>query len=177
MTKVVSRDDMNDNCQIGLLNPKNTGNVGDIIRATGCFGGGTIWYTGTRYERAHRFADAATKHLPSVALKPTEQLIDACPAGFRKVAIELVVGAIPLTEYQHPAQAYYIFGPEDSSLDQATVDACDDVVYIPSAACLNLAASVNVLLYDRSVKLGLFSASDDLVVASRDNRNRLISRA
>ncbi|MFH7439550.1 TrmH family RNA methyltransferase, partial [Pseudomonas syringae pv. tagetis] len=52
----------------------------------------------------------------------------------------------------HPDRALYIFGPEDGSLDQEIPDWCEDVVYIPTEGCMNLAATVNVVLYHRMAK-------------------------
>lgn len=49
-------------------------------------------------------------------------------------------------------RALYIFGPEDGSLDKEIRDWCEDVVYIPTTGCMNLAATVNVVLYDRLAK-------------------------
>lgn len=60
--------------------------------------------------------------------------------------------ARPLPEYTHPDRALYIFGPEDGSLDKEIRDWCEDVVYIPTTGCMNLAATVNVVLYDRLAK-------------------------
>ena len=68
------------------------------------------------------------------------------------VAIEVHPDARPLTEYQHPERAFYIFGPEDGSLDKDIRDWCEDVIYIPTNGCMNLAATVNVVLYDRMAK-------------------------
>lgn len=67
----------------------------------------------------------------------------------------------------------------DASLPAEVVQAADDVVYIPTVGCMNLAATVNVLLYDRLAKLGPaagIQAGDALIMASRDNRNRLVRR-
>ena len=74
------------------------------------------------------------------------------PLGCIPVAVELVDGARPLPEYTHPDRALYIFGPEDGSLDKEIRDWCEDVVYIPTTGCMNLAATVNVVLYDRLAK-------------------------
>lgn len=161
------------NCQIGIENPKGVDNVGAVLRAAGCFAASHVHYSGTRYDRAVKFAEAAAKHLDQVTLLKADDLLVACPAGYSKVAVELAVGATPLTEFKHPEKAYYLFGPEDGSLSQATIDACDHVVYIPATNSLNLAASVNVLLYDRALKAATFPPSDELVLNSRDNRNRL----
>lgn len=162
-----------DKAVVGIENPKNVGNVGNVLRACGCFGASAVLYTGDRYERANRFADAASKHLGEVSLSKVDTLLSAAPVGHTIVGVELVVGAMPLTAYDHPEHAYYIFGPEDASLDQAAIDGCDEVIYIPAAHCLNLAASVNVVLYDRAVKAARFTPSDELIKGSRDNRNRL----
>lgn len=162
-------------CHIALQNPKGVDNVGYVIRAAGCFAASHVHYSGDRYDRAARFSGATAKHLDNVSLHKAESLLDACPEGFTKVAVELVLGAEPLTEFKHPEKAFYIFGPEDGSLDQTTVNACDHVVFIPATNSLNLAASVNVLLYDRSAKSAAMGTNDDLVRSSRDNRNRLVA--
>jgi hypothetical protein len=55
-----------------------------------------------------------------------------------------------LGEFVHPPRALYVFGPEDGSLDRGLLAACHRFVQIPSRSCLNLAAAVNVVLYDRA---------------------------
>jgi len=91
------------------------------------------------------------------------------------VCIELVEGASSLLEFQHPQNAFYIFGPEDGTLDQAIIDAADSVVYIPTIGCLNLAATVNVVLYDRLAKSAKppMGMGDELIRQSRDANNRV----
>ena len=68
------------------------------------------------------------------------------------VAVELREGSTPLTFFEHPEKAVYVFGPEDGSLRPVQMRECYQFVVIPSAHCLNLAAAVNVVLYDRRVK-------------------------
>ena len=53
------------------------------------------------------------------------------------------------------------------------IDRADAVVYIPSKSCLNLAASVNVVLYDRLAKSGTQFQGDDLILQARDQNNRI----
>ena len=77
------------------------------------------------------------------------------------MAIELVEGARPLTTYKHPARAFYIFGPEDGTLKKNVTNFCDDVIYIPTEGCMNLAATVNVVLYDRLAKGDNYSHHQD----------------
>lgn len=74
------------------------------------------------------------------------------PVGAVPVAVDLVEDAVSLTAYQHPQQAFYIFGPENGTLRQETLGWCRDRVMIPTKMCMNLAATVNVVLYDRMAK-------------------------
>lgn len=164
---------------IGLENPKGTVNVGAVLRAVGCFSADGVFYTGLRYDYAARHCTDTKQMAQKIPLKKVDSLLDAkslLPEGTQLVAVELVVGATPLMEFEHPEQAFYVFGPEDSSLPKALVRAADAVVYVPTIGCMNLAASVNVLLYDRLAKRGLSQGSmqgDELIKASRDNKNRL----
>ena len=59
---------------------------------------------------------------------------------------------MPLHTFKHPQRAFYIFGPEDGSLRANVTDWCEDIIYIPTHGCMNLAATVNVVLYDRLAK-------------------------
>ncbi|WP_218353077.1 RNA methyltransferase [Alteromonas lipotrueiana] len=156
---------------IGLSNPKSAVNVASVLRAAGCYGASSVFYTGERYRRAKEFnADTKAMHklIPTIGVDSLAQVI---PAGATTVAVELVEGAQPLPAYQHPANAFYVFGPEDGSLSQHDLQWCDEVVYIPTKGCMNLAATVNVVLYDRLAK-SAYDAGDDLIIASRDRNNR-----
>lgn len=79
-------------------------------------------------------------------------LHDAIPFDCVPVAVDLVEGARALHEYVHPERAFYIFGPEDGTLGKPVLEWCRDVIYIPNNYCMNLAATVNVVLYDRMIK-------------------------
>jgi tRNA(Leu) C34 or U34 (ribose-2'-O)-methylase TrmL len=65
----------------------------------------------------------------------------------------------------------YVFGPEDGTISQAVIDKADAVVYIPTNGCMNLAATVNVLLYDRLAKSAIAIGDDELIRKSRDTNN------
>lgn len=70
------------------------------------------------------------------------------------VAVELVPGAESLVDFEHPENAIYVFGPEDGSLTSVTLRHCHRFVKIPTRHCVNLAAAVYLVLYDRMVKSG-----------------------
>jgi tRNA C32,U32 (ribose-2'-O)-methylase TrmJ len=89
------------------------------------------------------------RHLPLLQVADLHEVI---PFDCVPVAVELVDRATPLTEYKHPERAFYVFGAEDATLGERVLSWCRDVVYIPTNGCLNLAACVNVVLYDRQSK-------------------------
>jgi len=141
---------------IGLYNPKGPENVGAIMRAAGCYGVNSVFYTGKRYERAAEFrTDTKQVHL-QLPLIGVDDLQSVIPFGCTPVAIEIHPDAKPLTEYTHPERAFYIFGPEDGSLKKNVTSWCKDIIYIPTHGCMNLAATVNVVLYDRMLKASGF---------------------
>ena len=93
--------------------------------------------------------------------------------GTQIVCVEFAENATPLPEFQHPDNALYIFGPEDGTINQNIIDKADAVVYIPTKSCMNLAATVNVLLYDRLSKSSLSLESNQLIRENRDINNHL----
>ncbi|WP_340677389.1 RNA methyltransferase [Paraglaciecola sp.] len=158
---------------IGLVNPKSPENMGSVLRAAGCYQVSSIHYTGTRYDRARQFVtDTKNRYLNITPTHVDDLIAIAKQQKLKTVAVELVVGAIPLPDFDHPPQALYLFGPEDGSIDQAILDHCDAIVYVPTIGCMNLAATVNVLLYDRMSKQPNIEFGDDLILASRDTNNR-----
>ncbi|WP_025822534.1 TrmH family RNA methyltransferase [Shewanella marina] len=162
---------------IGLTNPKSPTNVGGVMRASGCYQVDEVRYTGKRYDLALRnmtqYNTDTHNAKETIAKVCVADLLDELEDDIAVVCVDLVVGAIPLPQFEHPAKAIYIFGPEDGTISQAVIDRADSVVYVPTVGCMNLAASVNVLLYDRLAKSSQTLASDDLIKQSRDTNNRV----
>lgn len=161
---------------IGLSNPKTPTNVGAVMRAAGCFLADAVFYTGHRYKTAAQFHTDTQNAASTIPLKSVDCLLDSIPESVQVVCVELVEGATPLPEFQHPDKAFYIFGPEDGSIKQAVVNKADAVVYIPTKGSLNLAQTVNVVLYDRMAKAGFTRVGDDLIRETRDGNNKLKCR-
>lgn len=157
---------------IGLVNPKSPENVGMVMRAAGCYEANKVFYTGVRFDRARQFFTDTKNMHEKIPLQRAEDLLVTVPEGTSIVAVELVEGASPLIDFRHPDQAYYIFGPEDGSLSQSILDACHHVVYIPTVGCMNLAATVNVVLYDRLAKSVGTVIEDRPIVENRDTNSR-----
>ena len=162
----------NSKVNIGLVNPKSASNVAVILRAAGCYGVSSIYYTGTRYTYAKAFNEDTKKFRNVIPTIAVDNLLFDIPSGATPVVIELVEGATPLPAFIHPENAYYIFGPEDGSVPQEIVNACEHIVYIPTNTNMNLAVTANVVLYDRLAKSN-YRSSDELIRLSRDKNNNV----
>ena len=128
-------------------------NVGSVFRASGCYSVSMVAISGARaLKHLHRIPSDTQKAIRHIPVVCTENLRETIPHGCVPVAVDIVEGAIPLTEYVHPERAFYIFGAEDATLGERILSWCRDVVYIPTNGCMNLAATVNVVLYDRYCK-------------------------
>lgn len=134
---------------VGLHHPQFSVNIGSVMRASGVFDVDLVAIAGPRRSiAASTDTMNARRHIPVVRCASLRDisLYDCVP-----VAVDLVDGAGPLHTYDHPRSAFYIFGPENGTLGASVLDWCRDRVFIP-AGCLNLAAAVNVVLYDRAAK-------------------------
>ena len=162
---------------IGLSNPKSPENVGSVMRAAGNYRVDSVFYTGSRYPRAVKLnpdvPNTSRSVSQDVALTGVSCLINDAPDNVTIVCVEFAENAIALPEYKHPDNAFYIFGPEDGNLAQDIIDRADAVVYVPTVGCMNLAATVNVLLYDRLTKSSLSVDDNELIRQSRDTNNNL----
>ena len=155
---------------LGLLNPKSAENIASVLRACSGFEAMSVFYTGNRSRYAQRFNPDTRNMRKKLGLVGVDSLIEFAPKGATIVVIELVENATPLPEYQHPDNAFYIFGPEDGTVSTELIDASDNVVYIPCKHNLNLAAAVNIVLYDRMSKSD-YDASTEALKNARDNNN------
>ncbi len=137
---------------IGLHRPKDIHNIGGVLRAAQAYSASMVAISGDRIGgEAIRHASntgQAQRHMPVLRA----ELKELIPFGAVPVAVDLVDDAVSLHEFEHPNSAFYIFGPEDGTLGKAILDWCPYRVMIPTAICMNLAACVNVILYDRLAK-------------------------
>ncbi|MEN6368553.1 MAG: RNA methyltransferase [Thermotogota bacterium] len=136
---------------IGLHLPKTPVNVGAALRAVGCYGAAMVAMSGRRFAKAPTDVQRQWRLTPVIQVSDLREVI---PYDCVPVAVDFVDGAKLLHEYNHPQRAFYIFGPEDSTLGKEVLSWCRDRIYIPTLYCMNLAATVNVVLYDRCTKMG-----------------------
>jgi tRNA(Leu) C34 or U34 (ribose-2'-O)-methylase TrmL len=120
------------------------------MRAAGCYGAAMVAMSGHRFDKAPTDVQKQWRLTPVIQ---TEDLRLVIPYDCVPVAVDLIPGAQSLADYKHPERAFYIFGPEDGTLGARVLSWCRDVIYIPMNGCMNLAATVNVVLYDRASKM------------------------
>ena len=144
---------------VALINPKFPCNVGAAMPAASCYGVPQVWFTGDRVtlglkgqkrlpreERMKGFRDVDLRHF--------DHFFDQYEDGaVTPVAIELRPNSESLPAFVHPENPLYIFGPEDGSIPPSVLCRCHRFVVIPTRHCVNLAAAVYTVLYDRQVKV------------------------
>ena len=138
---------------IALDNPKHAVNIGGVLRAAGNYDAALVVLGHPRC--AVREASDTMKISRHKPVLRVEDVFDVLPFDCVPVAVDLIEGAIPLPIYQHPERAFYIFGAEDATLGQRITSRCRDIIFVPTNRCMNLAATVNVVLYDRLAKASL----------------------
>lgn len=134
---------------IGLVTPKCEANVGGALRAATAYGAKLVILQGPRYRHSSADTKRFWRHSPLLVV---EDLWKHIPYQAVPVAVEIGVGGHDLVGFAHPERAFYIFGPEDGSVPSVILENCKNIVFVPTLTCMNLAATVNVVLYDRIAK-------------------------
>lgn len=134
---------------IGLCGPKNSSNVGSAVRAAVCYRAAMIVIQNGRYQRPSSDTTKGWKHTPLIHTSDMKEVI---PYSCIPIAVECCEQARPILNFVHPERAMYIFGPEDGSISNKVLDWCKYIIEIPTVFCMNLGATVNVVLYDRMLK-------------------------
>lgn len=145
-----------------MSNPKYPHNVGAAVRACSCYDSSLLIFTGDRLleelkkqkgKRGYRLPrEERMKGYKEVRIFNDEYPFNRFSQDVVPVAVEIRNNAEHLPNFVHPKNAVYVFGPEDGSVPQIYLKHCQRFVKIPSKHCLNLAASIYTVLYDRIVK-------------------------
>lgn len=169
-----------------LIDPKYPHNVGAALRACALLGASVLYWTGNdvpdpdkwppgarlpREERMRCYKRTRLVHLSNdlqianaLTVAPWGQTGATIP-----VCVEIAPGAEDLRGFQHPHNAVYVFGREDGSVPKWVRSSCYRFLRIPNAlpehdpdgrTPFNLAAAVNITLYDRLAKPYLTGSPD-----------------
>lgn len=148
-----------------LIDPKWPHNIGNAVRACAVFDVPQLRWTGTRVDEQIEQRLSREERLRDYRARVTFQRLGThlqdrpidhyVKWGMTPVCVELMPGAVPLPLFEHPERAVYVFGPEDGDVPKRVRHACHHFIQIPGDGCLNLAAAVNIVLYDRFMKQGL----------------------
>jgi tRNA(Leu) C34 or U34 (ribose-2'-O)-methylase TrmL len=138
---------------VALIRPKFDQNLAQVVRACSFFDVRELWYTG-RVNRTARLPRELRGLYPSVDVSCLSWLPERVlhAPDRTPIAVEFMDDAEPLFHFVHPSNALYVFGPEDGSIDSAVRAMCHRFVTIPGPHCINVAAAVHIVLYDRLVK-------------------------
>jgi len=144
---------------VALENPRNSINVGQILRGAFCFRANYVVVAGRMWAEDEEFQDPemplpadtpkAWRHVPLIY---KDSIQDSLPLSCTPVAVEMTDDAVSLSDFVHPERAMYVFGSEYGGIKKETVDWCEKVIHIPTRVSLNLAVTVNLVLYDRMAK-------------------------
>jgi tRNA(Leu) C34 or U34 (ribose-2'-O)-methylase TrmL len=138
---------------VGLVNPKCRENVGSVLRAAGCYESSLVVIAGMRPDHfMGRIATDTQKAYRTIPTLRVPDVFDAIPFDCVPVCVELLDESKSIVNFVHPERAFYIFGPEDGTLGRAITSRCKVCIQVPTLFCMNLAATVNVVLYDRLAK-------------------------
>ena len=136
---------------IGLYHPVHSENVGHVLRSADAFGASIVAIEGDLVGRIGSCATDVTRAIFRVPVL-RGNLRNSIPFACIPIAVERADDAVSLVDFEHPKRAFYVFGPENSGLGWKVRSWCKATVKIPSFISLNLAAAVNIVLYDRAAK-------------------------
>lgn len=140
-----------------LLEPRFVDNIAAAVRAASAFGIKQVWYTGGNINGdATRLPRELRMYKDRVELIHHSKPLDMLPGAARPIALEFKASYYDLVYFHHEQHDVYVFGPERGGVPNHIKSLCHYVVSIPTFHSLNLAAAVNVVLYDRTAKGELY---------------------
>src|SRR6185312_15937839 len=111
---------------IALDNPKDKNNVGGAMRAAFVYEANLVVIGNGRFERSATDVFETWRNAPVLRVA---DVFDALPYDTVPVGVDLVDGATPLPDYEHPRRAFYVFGAEDATLGERILGRCRDRIF------------------------------------------------
>ncbi|MEI6046199.1 MAG: TrmH family RNA methyltransferase [Chloroflexota bacterium] len=135
---------------IGIYKPKRELNLGGLLRSARAFEANFVFSIGSRWQ-VQSSSIKSERDVPVFYFETLEQFIASIPVNAELVCVEQSEGAEDLRFFQHPKQAVYLLGSEDTGVPPTLLRKHRTIV-IPSMDCLNVASAGTVILYDRLLK-------------------------
>lgn len=136
---------------IGILNHKNSTNIGTLFRSAYCFGANYIYTIGKEYKRDASDTPNSSMHIPYYHYSSIEDFLSQLPKNTQVVCIENSQNAIPIKRFCHPERAVYLLGNESSGLDTELTERFPTTI-LPSSTCLNVGIAGSIVMFDRITK-------------------------
>eukprot|EP00040_Diaphanoeca_grandis_P024455 m.134355 g.134355 ORF g.134355 m.134355 type:complete len:317 (-) comp29736_c1_seq1:399-1349(-) len=143
---------------IGIYKGKSEENQGTLWRSAYQTGASFLFSIGARFRREYSDTVKSWKRIPFFEYKDFNAFAESAPVGAPWVAVE--IGGEPLESFQHPRQAVYILGSEDTGLPTSLLRACAYHIALPAVheASYNVAVAGSIILYDRLAKTNINQA-------------------
>jgi len=141
---------------IGVYHPKSSVNIGTLWRSAYIFGASFMFTIGRRYTKQASDTMKSYRHIPLFNFDSFDEFKAKLPMDSRLVFVEIDSSASSLETFNHPQQATYVLGAEDSGLPLQLFKGFS-VVTIPSLRqyCLNVSTAGSIIMYDRLLKSGV----------------------
>jgi tRNA (guanosine-2'-O-)-methyltransferase len=131
-------------------------NVGAIVRTAAALRVEHLYLGGHAISPGHpkagRTSMGTERYLQWTAFPRAAEAVAAARAdGFRVVGLELADAAVPIHDLAVTGDVCLVVGHEDHGLAAATLEACDDVVFVPQlgrVGSLNVATATAIALYE-----------------------------
>mmetsp|Transcript_18545 Transcript_18545/g.53469 ORF Transcript_18545/g.53469 Transcript_18545/m.53469 type:complete len:306 (-) Transcript_18545:122-1039(-) len=139
---------------IGIYNGKNENNLGTLWRSAYQLGASFAFVIGSRYRRESSDTPKSWTQIPAFEYEDWNDFAAKSPVGAVWVGVEM--GGTPLETFDHPRNAVYILGSEDTGLNTTILRACRHHIALPTIGSrppsYNVSAAGSIILYDRETK-------------------------
>lgn len=141
---------------VGLDGVQGPFNVGGILRSAAAYRAEYCWITanatGPDNPKVGKTALGSERFMTVERVPDGAAMAAAARAkGFRVVGVELATGASAIFETDLRGDVCLLVGNEDHGLARGTLEACDQLVYVPqlgSIGSLNVATAASVACYE-----------------------------
>jgi tRNA G18 (ribose-2'-O)-methylase SpoU len=141
---------------IGVVQPRNTLNIGTLIRSSHVFGATAVFAVGAAFPVENEAAHGFDRHVPVFHFDDVGQFDHAMPKNAEYVVIEMHEDACDLRTFVHPERGIYILGSEYMGVpaEYLALRRRTHIVQVPAreSVSLNVAIAGSIVMADRVMK-------------------------